>query len=94
MIIIEQFQYYPFQMTQISSVNSKIRLLFHCLGLGCLSGSIFLQTIVFFDILQRGYFLAIEQNMIILCLEIALTGFTIIYFLFIIKTVILQNRMK
>lgn len=81
-------------MTLISSISSKIQLLFHSLGLGCLGGSIFLQTLVFLDILQRGYFLAVEQNMIILSFEIILTGFTVLYFFFIVKRVMGKDRLK
>jgi hypothetical protein len=80
-------------MTLTPSANSKIRLLFHCFGLGCLGGAVFLQFLVFLDIFSRGYFLAVEQNMIVLCTEIVLTGFAMFYFFFIIKKV-LKDRLK
>ena len=78
---------------KIDSTNfPKLRKIFHSLGLGCLGGSIFLQTIVFLDIFQRGYFLAVEQNMVILMGEIIMTFFTIFYFIFIIKEIMLKNQ--
>jgi hypothetical protein len=62
---------------------SKIRLVFHSIGLSCLGGAICLQIIVFVTILQQGYFRAIETNASILYAEIALTGFTAAYFLYV-----------
>jgi hypothetical protein len=58
-------------------------VLFHTFGLSCIGGAIFLQILVFADILQHGYFRAIENNPIILMLEIALTAFALIYFIYI-----------
>jgi hypothetical protein len=60
-----------------------MRVLFHTLGLSCLGGAIFLQILVFTDILQHGYFRAMENNPAILMLEIALTAFALIYFIYI-----------
>jgi hypothetical protein len=37
---------------------------------------------VFADILQQGYFMAVEQNPAILAFEVALTGFAAIYFIY------------
>jgi hypothetical protein len=54
--------------------------MFHSLGLGCLSSSVFLQILVFSDIVQQGYFLAIEGNQLILAAEVCLTLFAVIYF--------------
>jgi hypothetical protein len=53
------------------------------LGLSCVGGAIFLQILVFADILQHGYFRAIESNPAILTLEIVLTAFAFIYFVYI-----------
>ncbi|MEM2971749.1 MAG: hypothetical protein QW270_04930 [Candidatus Bathyarchaeia archaeon] len=63
-------------------LNHKIQVLFHILGLSCLGGAIFLQTLVFTDILQHGYFMAIENNPAILAFEMLLTMFAIIYFIY------------
>ncbi|MEM2995234.1 MAG: hypothetical protein QXI91_04380 [Candidatus Bathyarchaeia archaeon] len=63
-------------------LNHKIQMLFHILGLSCLGGAIFLQTLVFTDILQHGYFMAIENNPAILAFEMLLTIFAIIYFIY------------
>jgi len=58
-------------------------LFFHSLGLGCLSSSIFLQILVFKDIIQQGYFIAKEQNQLILSLEVFLSVFAVVYFVYI-----------
>ena len=65
-----------------------MRLLFHSLGLSCLGGAIFLQMLVFTDILQRGYFMAVENNPAILTFEIVLTVFALIYFIYIYQSFI------
>ncbi len=63
----------------------RMRLLFHSLGLSCLGGAIFLQVLVFTDILQRGYFRAVEENLAVLSFEILLTAFALVYFLYIFQ---------
>jgi hypothetical protein len=63
-----------------AKLNSRIRVIFHALGLSCLGGAIFLQTLVFADIFQNGYFMAVEHNQAILLFEIGLTAFAFIYF--------------
>ncbi|MDW8040975.1 MAG: hypothetical protein RMJ03_06105 [Nitrososphaerota archaeon] len=60
----------------------RLQILIHCLGLSCLGGAIFLQILVFTDILQHGYFMAVENNPAILAFEMALTFFALIYFLY------------
>jgi len=57
----------------------RLRLVFHSLGLSCLGGAVFLQILVFKDIVQQGYFVGIERNPIILQFEVALTVFAAIY---------------
>jgi len=59
-----------------------MRVLFHSLGLSCLGGAIFLQILVFTDILQHGYFMAVENNPTILTFEMILTFVALIYFVF------------
>jgi hypothetical protein len=61
---------------------NRLRLVFHSVGLSCLGGAIFIQVLVFTNILQQGYFRAIENNSAILTLELCLTGFTVMYFLY------------
>jgi len=63
-------------------------MLFHTLGLSCLGGAIFLQILVFTDIAQQGYFMAVENNPAILTLEILLTAFALIYFIYIYQRLI------
>jgi hypothetical protein len=70
-------------MKNNTATDRRIRVLFHTLGLSCLGGAIFLQILVFIDIIQNGYFIAVESNPIILALEIALTAFALIYFIYI-----------
>jgi hypothetical protein len=69
-------------------INQKISLLINSLGLSCLGGAIFLQILVFSNILVQGYFRAVETNSVILTLEIALTAFTALYFLYLYQKVI------
>ncbi|MEM4703859.1 MAG: hypothetical protein QXJ02_02175 [Candidatus Bathyarchaeia archaeon] len=63
-------------------LNRRVRMLLHTLGLSCLGGAIFLQVLVFSDIVQHGYFLAVERNTAILTFEVALTAFALAYFLY------------
>jgi hypothetical protein len=65
-----------------AKLDRRMRVLFHTLGLSCLGGAIFLQVLVFTDILQHGYFMAVENNPAILIFEIFLTAFTLIYFIY------------
>lgn len=65
-----------------------MRLLFHTLGLSCLGGAIFLQILVFTDIIQHGYFRAVESNPAVLTFEVALTAFALIYFLYVYQLLI------
>ena len=60
----------------------RLRYLFHSLGLSCVSGAIFLQALVFWDISQTGFFKATEQNQVILSFEIFLTIFALVYFVY------------
>jgi hypothetical protein len=53
-----------------------------------LGGAIFLQIIVFADILMQGYFRAVETSPTILTLEITLTAFTALYFIYVYQKVI------
>jgi hypothetical protein len=77
-------------MTAMPAFNRKMRFVFHSLGLSCLGGAIFLQALVFADILQHGYFMAVEQNPAILAFEVALTGFAVIYFIYIYQRLMRQ----
>lgn len=61
----------------------RLLQVFHGFGLSCLAGAVILQALVFFDIGQQGYFFAVEQNPLILWAEILLSGFTLVYFVFV-----------
>lgn len=69
-------------MTAKPPLNRRIRLFIHSMGLSCIGGAIFLQILVFADILQHGYFMAVENNLGILLFEIALTAFAFTYFVY------------
>jgi len=58
------------------------------LGLSCIGGAIFLQSLVFAGIAQEGYFMAVEQNAAILLVEMAITAFALIYFFYIYQRLI------
>ena len=79
-------------MTIDPTTNGTLRTLFHTLGLSCLGGAIFLQTLVFADIATHGYFVAVEHNTFILTSEIALTAFSLVYFAFIFQRFIRSRR--
>lgn len=69
-------------------LNHRISLVIHGLGLSCLGGAIFLQILVFSDILLQGYFKAVETSPFILTLEVTLTAFTAIYFIYVYQKLI------
>ncbi|MBS7636564.1 hypothetical protein KEJ37_04420 [Candidatus Bathyarchaeota archaeon] len=69
-------------MKATAKINRRVLILIHSLGLSCLGGAIFLQILVFMDILQHGYFMAVENNPVILTFEIVLTFFALIYFIY------------
>jgi hypothetical protein len=73
-------------------LSRRLRFVFHSFGLSCLGGAIFLQILVFADILSKGYFMAIEQNTIILSFEVALTAFAAVYFLYIYQRLMRQVK--
>jgi hypothetical protein len=79
-------------MRATTPFSRRARALFHTLGLSCLGGAIFLQTLVFADILQHGYFTAVEQNPTILAFEVTLTAFALIYFGYIYQRLIRSVR--
>lgn len=70
-------------MTIAIRMSRRTQVLFHTVGLSCLGGAIFLQLLVFTDILTHGYFMAVEKNPAILAFEILLTAFSLVYFVFI-----------
>jgi len=69
-----------------------VQVLFHTIGLSCLGGAIFLQILVFTDILTNGYFMAVEHNLAILTFEVLLTVFSFIYFIYIYQRFIRSVR--
>ncbi len=69
-----------------------MQVLFHTVGLSCLGGAIFLQILVFTDILTNGYFMAVEHNLAILTFEVLLTVFSFIYFIYIYQRFIRSVR--
>ncbi len=75
-------------MTHDSTFNRKFLIIFHGLGLSCIGGAIFLQILAFSSILYQGYFKAFENNPAILSSEIILTGFALIYFIYIYQLLI------
>lgn len=79
-------------MTSIPSVDRRIQFIFHSLGLSCVGSAIFLQILVFANILQKGYFSAFEQNIVILTIEIILSGFAAIYFVYIYQRLMRQLK--
>ena len=58
-----------------------LQLTFHCIGISCLAGAVFLQILVFMNIASQGVFMGIEKNPFILNTEIVITIFCVIYLL-------------
>jgi hypothetical protein len=52
-------------------------------GFSCIGGAIFLQVLVFAAIALQGHFYAVEQNQLVLSVEVGLTVFSLIYFLYV-----------
>lgn len=75
-------------MTTNPQYNRRIYLIINSVGLSCLGAAIFLQILVFSNILTQGYFKAVESNPTILTLEMALTVFSVIYFVYIYQKMI------
>ena len=69
-------------------LNRKIRLVIHSVGLSCLGASVSLQVLVFLSVIKAGYFRAVETNPTVLSVEIALTAFTVLYFIYIYQKII------
>lgn len=70
-------------MKKASMIDRRALILIHSLGLSCLGGAIFLQILVFTNILQHGYFMAVENNGAILAFEMVLTFFALVYFVYL-----------
>jgi len=79
-------------MTPATPQDRRVQVLFHTVGLSCLGGAIFLQILVFTDILTNGYFMAVEHNLAILTFEVLLTVFSFIYFIYIYQRFIRSVR--
>ena len=75
-------------MTLSPTFSRGIRVIFHMLGLSCLGGAIFLQSLVFAGIVQQGYFMAVEQNTTILSFEVVLTVFAVVYFIYVYQRLV------
>ncbi len=75
-------------MTLSSTFNRRIFLVFHCLGISCTGGAIFLQILTFASIFYQGYFWAVEKNPAILSIEIGLTAFALVYFIYVYQRII------
>jgi hypothetical protein len=75
-------------MTLSLTFSRKFLLVFHGLGLSCTGGAIFLQILMFASIVYKGYFWAVETNPAILSIEIGLTAFAIVYFIYIYQFLI------
>ncbi|MEM2911526.1 MAG: hypothetical protein QW146_03375 [Candidatus Bathyarchaeia archaeon] len=75
-------------MKSTVKLDRRVLVFIHSLGLSCLGGAVFLQILVFTDILQQGYFMAVENNPTILAFEILLTFFAFIYFIYMYQRLI------
>jgi len=60
--------------------SAKSKVFLHTLGLSTLAGAVFLEGLVFFDIVTSGMFVACEHNIYILTSEVILSGVSFMYF--------------
>jgi len=65
-------------------MNRFLVFVLHCFGAGSLIAAVFLQLLVFSDILLQGYFLAEEQNRLVLASEVGLSVFAVFYLLYVV----------
>jgi hypothetical protein len=72
----------------------RISFLLHSLGLSCIGGAITLQILVFAEILQNGYFVAVENNPAILMVEVGLTVIALGYFIYIYQRMMRPSQKK
>ena len=70
-------------MTANPTLNRRILVVFHSMGLSCIGSAIFLQILAFYSILNYGYFRAVETNVTILLCEIGLAVFGLIYLIYL-----------
>lgn len=57
-----------------------MKLILHLLGLSCIGGAIFLQYLVFADIMVNGYFYGVERNLVVLMAEFMLLCYAAAYY--------------
>gem|GEM_PF-1503802 len=69
-------------------LNRKIIATFHGLGLSCLCCAVFIQVLMLINVFQKGYFIGIEYNPVILFSELTLSFFGTIYFAYIDQLII------
>lgn len=69
------------------------KLLFHTLGISCLGGAVFLEALVFSDILHHGYFRATAEPFI-LPLELLLTIYAAIYLVYMFYRLVKRLESK
>ena len=72
--------------------RKRVKLFFHILGFSSIGGAIFLQILVFMDILRQGYFKAVENNLAILTFEAFMTFFATMYFAYIYRKFLQSTR--
>jgi hypothetical protein len=60
--------------------SAKSKVFLHTFGLSTLAGAVFLEGLVFFDIVTSGVFVACEHNIYILTSEVVLSGVSFMYF--------------
>ena len=61
------------------NIEKIVIFLFHCLGFGCIIGCLFLESLVFINIVRQGAFIGIEPNPFVQVMELIMTVFTIEY---------------
>jgi len=67
----------------VFSLKRKLAAFLHLFGLSCLGGAVFLELLVFSDIIFHGYFLGVEPNFAVALFELSLAASAAAYYGFL-----------
>ena len=64
-------------------IGVALRILFHCIGLSCLAGAVFLGLLVFYSVDSTGAFYGIEVNHVTSSIEFVFMFFAATYLMYL-----------
>jgi len=65
-----------------------LTIIFHALGTATTLAAFGLETLVFYDIITTGYFIATERNPLILAIEVSFAIFGVGYSAYILRKIV------